>query len=168
MEQRGSSKSKRSRGKMIDKPTIYLAGAMSGLTWREALGWRRECEAELSKDWCLINPVRAQVRDDQMDEIIKLPSKEEYLPLHLTSSGICAQDEFFINKSDWLLCYYVNAKGPSFGTVWEQAKAWEAGKLILSVITPGSLHDHPFTRRRSHVFTPHLHEAIDFFKAIAL
>jgi nucleoside 2-deoxyribosyltransferase len=142
---------------------------MSGLTWRQALAWRREVEAELSNRWRLINPVRAQVAEDKLDQPIPLTNqRKKHVDLWVTATGVTAQDEFFIDQSDWILAYFLDAKIVSIGTVWELGYGWGTGKKIISVLEPGSIHDHGFVRRRSHVFTPHLSEAIDFFKAIAL
>jgi nucleoside 2-deoxyribosyltransferase len=150
--------------------SIYLAGSMTHLTWREALTWRKEVESELSSRWKLINPVRAQVKPEQMDEVIVSPfqGEDKKLDLWVTATGMTAQDEFYIDQSDWILCYLLNAKKVSIGTVWELGYGWGTGKKILTVLEPKSIHDHPFVRRRSHVFTPSLEEAIEFFKNIAV
>lgn len=155
---------------MSDKPTIYLAGPMSGLTWRQALEWRRECEAELSSRWRLINPVRAQVPEENMDDVIPYSTQlnTEKVDIEVTATAITAQDEFYIDQSDWILANFLFAPKVSIGTVWELGYGWRARKKIYSIIEPGSEHDHPFVRRRSHVFTPDLPDAIRFFKAIAL
>jgi len=155
---------------MSDKPSIYLAGPMSGLSWREALAWRREAEAELSKDWRLINPVRAQVPEDQQNEIIEATTQldTKKVDIEVTATAVTAQDEFFIDQSDWILAYFLGAGKISIGTVWELGYGWGTGKKIFSVLEPGSIHDHAFVRRRSHVFSPHLSDAIQFFKAISL
>jgi nucleoside 2-deoxyribosyltransferase len=155
---------------MSEKCSIYLAGPMSGLTWQEALGWRRTCEAELSRYWRLINPVRSQSEPSSETDIIPHSTQldKDYKDLHHTATGITAQDEFFIDQSDWILANFLNAREVSIGSVWELGYGWRGGKKILSVIEPGSCHDHGFIRRRSHVFTPNLDEAIEFFKAIAL
>lgn len=150
------------------KPTIYLGGPMSGLTWRDALEWRRTVEDKLHSQWRLISPVKQQVGQD-LDEIITVQSQDDNkLLLHHTATGVTSQDEFYIDQSDWLLCYFLNAQRVSIGTIWEIGYAWGKGKKILSVVEKGSIHDHPFVRRRSHVFTPNLSEAIEFFKAIAV
>lgn len=155
---------------MSDKPTIYLAGPMTGLTWRQALAWRKECEAELSSRWRLINPVRAQVDEDDMDDEIPNITQGDatLLDLWMTATAITTQDEFYIDQSDWMLCHFLGAQKASIGTIWEMGYGWHAGKKIVSVLDPGSVHDHPFVRRRSHVFTPSLSDTIAFFKAIAL
>jgi len=153
---------------MSDKPSIYLAGPMTGLTWRQALAWRRIAEAELSNRWRLINPVRAQVPEERMDDEIPRTNRKKRVDLWVTATGVTAQDEFFIDQSDWILANFLGAEIVSIGTVWELGYGWGTGKKILSVLEPGSIHDHGFVRRRSHVFTPNLDEAIQFFKAIAL
>jgi nucleoside 2-deoxyribosyltransferase len=105
-----------------------------------------------------------------MDDIIPASTQldTEVVDLWVTATGVTAQDEFFIDQSDWILAYFRDATRVSIGSVWELGYGWASGKKILSVIEPGSIHDHAFVRRRSHLFTPHLNEAIQFFKNIAL
>jgi nucleoside 2-deoxyribosyltransferase len=155
---------------MAEKASIYLAGPMSGLTWRQALAWRKVVEAELSSRWRLINPVRAQVPEERMDDIIPCPTQKnrKKVDLWVTATGVTAQDEFFIDQSDWILAHFLGAEIVSIGTVWEMGYGWANNKKIITVLEPESIHDHGFVRRRSHVFTPSLDEAIQFFKAIAL
>lgn len=149
-------------------PTIYLGGPMSGLKWRDALEWRNKVEEELCYQWRLISPVKQQLGQN-LDELITVQTQNDNeLLLHHTATGVTSQDEFYIDQSDWLLCYFLNAPKVSIGTMWEMGYGWGKGKKILSVLEPNSIHDHPFVRRRSHVFTPSLTEAIQFFKAIAI
>jgi nucleoside 2-deoxyribosyltransferase len=105
-----------------------------------------------------------------MDDPIPLTKRDnkKKVDLWVTATGITAQDEFFIDQSDWILAHFLGADIVSIGTIWELGYGWHANKKILSVLEPGSVHDHGFVRRRSHVFTPSLEEAIQFFKAIAL
>lgn len=150
------------------KPSIYLAGPMSGLSWRESLEWRWLVEDKLHSQWRIINPVRQQ-RGQDLDVPIEVQQQgQNDLLLQHTATGVTAQDEFYIDQSDWLLCYFLNAPKVSIGTVWEMGYAWGTGKKILTVLEKGSQHDHPFVRRRSHIFTPNLDEAIEFFQAIAI
>jgi nucleoside 2-deoxyribosyltransferase len=152
------------------KPTLYLAGPMSGLTWRQALEWRKQATDVLHTQWRIINPVRHQVPTERLDEIIPCSTQHnnKHVALHLTATGIASQDEFYIDQSDWIFCNFLDAVKPTFGSVWELGYAWGRRKHILSVIEPGSMHDHPFIRRRSHVFTPSLEDAIQYFVTIAV
>jgi nucleoside 2-deoxyribosyltransferase len=144
---------------------------MNGLTWREALEWRSQVERELGHQWKLINPVRAQISDDKLDELIgsQVRNEDVRVDLHLTATGIVTQDEFFVDQSDWILANFLGATRTSIGSVWELGYGWGTGKKILSVLEPGDpFHDHPFVRRRSHIFTDNLEDAIDFFHHIAV
>ena len=154
---------------MSDKATLYLAGPMSGITWRQMLEWRQKVEWELQDHWRVINPVRAQVSPDKLDDIhVASTQKDTNIDLNLTATAICSQDEFFIDQSDWLLANFIDSPHVSIGTIWELGYAYGTGKKILSVVEPGSIHDHPFVRRRSHLFTDNLEDAVDFFAQIAV
>jgi len=152
----------------MDKPVIYLAGSMTGLTWKEALEWREQATWQLEDKWKLINPVRQQLGSDENAMIEASTQKDGNLILAHTATGICAQDEFYIDQCDWLFCNLLGAPRVSIGTMWELGYAWGQDKKILTVVEPGSIHDHPFVRRRSHIFTPDFDEAVEFFATIAI
>jgi nucleoside 2-deoxyribosyltransferase len=141
---------------------------MTGLTWREALEWREDSRILLPQ-WDLINPCRTQVPKGALDELIVGSTQEDKdLELTCTATGIVAQDLFFVDQSDWLFCNFLHATQISFGSAYEMGYARRAGKKILSVINPGSMHDQAFARRGSDIFTPSFEEAIDFFQTIAV
>lgn len=157
----------------MSKPTIYLAGPMTGLTWEEATEWRDMATLRLTPQWRVITPVRGQTKYNKatMGDVITastMTEEQPSLPLAYTATGITAQDQFYIDQSDWLLVNFLNANRVSIGTVWEMGYAWGRNKMIISVIEPNSIHDHPFVRRRSHVFVPDLDEAIEYLGVMAV
>jgi len=150
------------------KGVIYLGGSMTGLTWRQATEWREDAKV-LLPNWDLINPCTTQVPEDALDEIIVASTQEDNdLDITCTATGIVAQDLYFIDRADWLFCNFLYATQISFGTAFEMGYAKRAGKKILSVIEPGSIHDQAFARRGSDIFTSNFEEAIDFFQAISV
>ena len=154
----------------MERPTIYLAGPMGGKTWREALDWRVYVDKELSpRGWHCLSPLKAQIDDQDLDSAIPTPiGRDSYeKPLPLVSSAFVAQDEFYVRKSDWVLANFLGAEKVSLGTVWELGFAYALGKQVISVFEPGSVHDHAFLRRRSHIFVPSLEDAVGFLKGIA-
>lgn len=151
---------------MIQKPIIYLAGPMSGCTWREATEWRDYTKQELKAYYDCISPC-VPMRIQDLDEMIGLQTQEDMtLPIYQTATGVTSQDEWFIDKADWVLANFTNATKVSIGTIWELGYAWGRHKKIISVFNSDNVHNHPFVRRRSHVFVPTLEESIEFFKAI--
>ena len=92
--------------------TIYLAGAIGGLTFEEANSWRKEAYDALSSDHVL-NPMRRDFTKNpsaSMNEIITL-------------------DKYDIDRADILL---VNGNIPSWGTAMEVLHAWNKGKIIVT------------------------------------
>jgi nucleoside 2-deoxyribosyltransferase len=151
------------------KPVIYLAGPMNGLTWEEANVWRYEARNTLeSAGWEVLSPVDGQLDDsvEPTDVIPNLPRNAEEQPIQFTSSGLVTKDEFYIRKSDWVLCNYTNATQRSIGTVWEAGFAYAKEKLIISVLPAGNTHDHSFLRRRSHIFVPTLDMALTYLVSL--
>lgn len=151
---------------MDQRPSIYLAGPMIGLTWEECLGWREHVEVELGRDWKIISPARPQ-KDVDRSKMIKLQTRKDN-KLHLvdTATGVVASDTFFIKQSDWILANLTNAPKPSIGTMWELGYAYALQKNIIVVMDDNNVHNHPFTRRGVDLFCPTLDEAIEYFKRI--
>jgi len=154
----------------MSKPTIYLAGPMTGLTWEQATQWREKAALILTPSWRVVTPVKGQLQSAQSDVITAstMDDTQEHLPLAHTATGITAQDEFYVRQSDWVLANFTGSTRVSQGTVWELGFAWGLGKQIISVIPKGDVHDHPFIRRRSHVFVQELDEAIEYLRDMAI
>ena len=148
------------------KPTIYLAGPISGLTWDQALTWREQTVIHLAKHFHILDPLKPQrgKMTNRMD-IITGPSREATdLPIHFTGSGLVTSDEFYVRKSDFLFVNFLYSSDQiSAGTLWEMGLAWGLNKFIVTVIQPENIHDNVFVRRRSHIFVPTYGEAIEYF-----
>ena len=153
--------------------SIYLAGPMNGLTWRQASEWRDRVEEVLVEDkyeadeetWVIYNPLNGEIEGcEDLDEIIGAPKSTDTQRRKLshTATGITAKDEFYLRKSDWVLANFTGENRVSIGTCWELGFAWALGKQIISVIPPSGIHDHAFVRRRSHIFVPELEEALEY------
>lgn len=151
------------------KPVLYLAGPMGELSWKEASEWRRHVHDELDDKWTVLSPITGQFNKDQANEIIPIPTQEDkqWRPIEHTASGFVSQDEWYIERCDWLLANFMDVKKVSVGTVCELALAYGLKKKIISVIQPGSPHDHGFIRRWSNIFTKDLEEAIAYLKKVA-
>jgi len=148
------------------KPTVYLAGPMVGLSFKDASQWRNTVTRKLKSKWNILSPLTA------LDQKSKFPFKTlsqtdtDHRPIKHVPSAFVTVDEFFVDKCDFVLANFIGSTRVSIGTVWELGYAWGQGKKIVSIIEPESIHDHPFLRRRSHLFVPTLAEAIEFLGSI--
>lgn len=147
-------------------PTIYLAGPMTGLTYEEISTWRNKADKFLRHvGWHVLSPVTDKMATDHpINDDAKRDT--EHRPIVRTSSAFVSQDIFYVKHSDAILANFTGAKKVSLGTIWELGVADALGKMIVSVIEPGSVHDHSFVRRRSSLFVPTMDEALEYLSII--
>lgn len=101
----------------MKKLTVYLAGAIKGLTDEEANSWRNEISLGLGNlDFNILNPMRRDYRGRE----------STYEAAH----EIISLDKLDIDNSDFLVVYY---KEPSVGTSMEVLYAWERNKPIVLI-----------------------------------
>lgn len=154
----------------MNKPSVYLAGPMTGLTMEEASAWREEVRARLKHKWTVISPtdIRYSGEYDGPDGSLTAPSIEELerLPEHLRPGALVTMDEFFVDRSEFVLVNLLGATVASIGTMWEMGYAWAKGKKIVTIIDPENIHDHPFVYRRSHVLLSSVEEAIMYLGSL--
>jgi nucleoside 2-deoxyribosyltransferase len=146
------------------KPTIYLAGPISGLKLKDSIKWRNEVREQLSDKWHVFSPSESDLNAGASEEDVIPENRPGWRHINCTSSGLVTGDEFLIRKSDWLLVNLRGAEKVSLGSMWEMGFAWGLNKQIITVIREGERHDHPFVRRRSHVFVPDLPEAVEYLR----
>ncbi len=145
---------------------VYLAGAISGISYEEATGWRNKVQLAFER-WrthkppvCIIDPMR------QKSYLSEESCIASVYPGTTTSSSraIYQRDRFDVQRCDVLLVNLsVNSGRNSVGTLVEigMADAW--GKLILIVSDQEVCH--PFLTENSIVF-PTLEDAIEFIKGL--
>jgi len=148
---------------------------MTGLTYEEMTGWRNKASKRLKKaGWNVLSPVVGQLtgKNAQPKGTINTdseragPGQEERRPIGRVSSAFVSQDHLYVQKTDAVLAYLLNAPKVSIGTIWEMAWADAARKLLVTVVEPGGAHDHAFVRRRSNVFVPTLEEALEYLEGL--
>jgi nucleoside 2-deoxyribosyltransferase len=155
--------------------SVYLAGPMTGLTFEQMIGWRKTATKRLRKaGWTVLSPIVGQLTGKNaqpkgtinMDSARSGPGQEERRPIGRVSSAFVTQDRLYVKKVDVVLAHLLDAPNVSIGTVWEMAWADALDKQLVTVVTPGSVHDHAFVRRRSNVFVPTLEEALEYLEGL--
>jgi nucleoside 2-deoxyribosyltransferase len=119
--------------------TVYLAGGISGLSYKEATDWRNEA-TDLLCQWG--HTVLDPMRDKEM------LANEETLSFNygernerVSPYAIFNRDVADVNKSDVVFARLDTAK--SVGTPWEIGYAYAKQKKIILVVTEELL-SHPF------------------------
>jgi nucleoside 2-deoxyribosyltransferase len=165
---------------MEPKPTIYLAGPMTGLLEETYYGWRTKARLALEDaGWQVLTPTKGQELPD--GENYDADRTEEWRPINRTSSGMVRQDRLYVWRSDAILfnfhpevvapvrcknCGEVADERASIGSAIEFGWADARDKLIVTVLVPETIHDHGFFRRLSGVFVPTLDEALTYLCGI--
>lgn len=103
--------------------TVYLSGAITGLSYGDATDWRFEAKKELKKHGLFgLSPMRGK---EYLSHVQKFEGQGQYAkhgPLS-TPRGINSRDRFDCINSDALLVYLLGTPKVSIGTVLEIAWA---------------------------------------------
>lgn len=149
----------------MTKPSVYLAGPITGVSWNGATSWRDDATTWLVPEITAFSPLR---RKDYLigSESIS-PSYEEW-PLS-SSRGLMTRDRFDCFNRDMILAYLLGALKISIGTVMEIAWGDMGRKPIVIVMEQsGNVHDHPMIREAAGYIVPTLEEAVAVCRAVLI
>ena len=154
----------------MDKPFVYLAGGIRGLTFEEAVAWRTYVADRLSPEIVCLSPMRGK---EFLDGQVKtFQGALEGHPL-LSVKGVMTRDLNDVRRSSLVFAKLDEAKAVSIGTVWELATAHELRIPILIVIEPkekrsGTPHDHSWIDAGANFVIHNLDHGIAMTRAILL
>lgn len=148
------------------RPTVYLAGPITGLEYDSAQDWRSQVVDELQVAGIdAFSPLRAK-------EYLRTQGalEDQYLDLHPLSSarGIMTRDRYDCTNRDMLFVNLLGAQRVSIGTVMEVAWADLARKPIVLVMEEDNVHRHAMLTEAVGFEVRTLDEAILITKAILL
>lgn len=150
--------------------TVYLAGPISGLSYRECVRWREYAVRQFAF------PREGPVKIVGMSPL-RFKSflsgenvvQHEYPNVLCNQRGITARDFHDVRTTDALLVNFIGSTIVSIGTVMEITLAHELRKpVVVAMDNEGDLHDHPMVRECIDFRVPSLDEAIHVTKAILL
>lgn len=120
---------------------IYLAGAISGCSYEEAVTWRHDVAHKLVGYNCL-NPMgdKDELAKEQAIRVTPLNG------LHTADQAIVSRDKFSVKTSDLVLANLSYGENPLVGTSVEIGWADAFDIPIIAVFKKGTRFDHPFTR----------------------
>jgi nucleoside 2-deoxyribosyltransferase len=151
------------------KPSVYLAGQMGGLTWREACEWREEVTAALRSSYEILSPMTGQYDPARADELIDFGGRRETddLPIGLVPSAYVTQDLFYIDRAQFVLANFKSHARVSIGTLTEWGYGLGQGKHLIGVVERGGVYDHAWIRRTASVMPYTMADAIEYLRGIA-
>jgi hypothetical protein len=162
------------------KPSVYLAGPITGLSWEEITGWRDQVTKAFEPDIDCFSPLRG--KKYLANETSIKDSYDKYVMS--TQRGILVRDHYDATRRSLLFVNLLSAVRVSVGTVMEIAWAHEARVPIVlcmqaNVIQPGMLssdpnymaknpHDHSMIREACPLTVDSLEEGIHVAKHLLL
>lgn len=151
-----------------NKPSVYLAGPISGLNFAGANEWRKAVTAYLAQHGITaISPLRGK---EYLESVPILSGHgREYAHLGILSSArsIMTRDRFDATRCDVLFVNFLGATSPSIGTVMEIA--WADSKripIICAMEAEGNPHDHMMITEAIGFRVATLEEALHITNAI--
>lgn len=134
----------------IKRKKIYLAGPITGLTYKGAQDWRTALKIELDQIPGVVayTPLRLKEFLDD-DRIIQ--------GHEASRNWIVARDRWDVATADIVLANFAGATFASVGTVSEVTQAYSQPHTFTIVVLPS---DEKNTNPHHHIFTYHLADAI--------
>lgn len=147
------------------RPSCYLAGPISGLTYDGAQEWRDYVRQSLAPEIECYSPLRYE---HHLKQHVVLEQAHDYHPL-TSDRGIMTRDHYDCMTRDLV---FVNLLGAgsrvSIGTVMEIAWAFAYRKPLVLAVESGSAHEHPMIREATGFRVGSLDEAINVTRAVLL
>ena len=145
---------------------LYLAGPITGLSWKAAADWRDYVTQALEGTTIVaFSPLRGK---KYLKGEKSVQSSYEAYPLS-TQKGITSRDHWDVLTSDCIMAYVLGADKPSLGTVLEIGWAHAYRKPIIMIMEKeGNPHNHPMIREIVSYTTADLDEGITLIKTLLL
>jgi hypothetical protein len=144
---------------LSDMPSkaLLLAGPLTGVSYRDALDWRKYVESRLPDDVIAFSALRGK-RHVTNERVLKDAYPEHVLS---TPQGTITRDRYDVSRCDALFVNFLNSEKVSIGTIMEMAWADARRIPIILVMKAGNIHDHAFVRQVAGFITSNLDEAIE-------
>lgn len=148
--------------------SVYLAGPITGLTYKGATDWRKSVAAELADVGITsYSPMRCKEYLDQVGTLSGHGREYGALGTLSTPRAIMTRDRFDATRCGVLFVNLLGAERVSIGTVMEIAWADLSRIPIVCAIAPqGCPHDHMMISEAIGFRVPTLEEAVAITKAI--
>jgi nucleoside 2-deoxyribosyltransferase len=140
----------------MPKKTLFLAGPLTGVSYSDALDWRKYVESKLPDDVIAFSALRGK------SHVAKERVLRDAYPEHLLSTpqGTITRDRYDVSRCDALFVNFLNSDKVSIGTIMEMAWADARRIPIILVMEARNIHDHAFVRQVAGFITRDLDEAI--------
>ena len=144
----------------MSKPSVYLAGPISGLTYNDSEGWRKIVREQLAPEVDAFSPLRCK---SFLTSEGTLEGAYEYNPLS-TGKGITTRDMLDVMTRDLMLVNFRAWEKPSLGTMIELGWASAFRKPVVGI----GEHEYPMINEIVQFWTHDIDHAVHIVKAILL
>lgn len=161
------------------KPSMYLAGPITGLSWEEITGWRNQVTEMCAPEIDCFSPLRG--KQYLANETSVKDSYDKYVMS--TQRGILVRDHYDATRRSLLFVNLLDALRVSIGTVMEIAWAHEArvpivlcmnSEILVPMSMPGQYsreknpHDHSMIREACPLTVGSIEEGVYVAKHLLL
>lgn len=149
----------------MNKPLIYLAGAIKGLTYGECVDWREYARKQFEPEIVAVSPMRAKDYLAQENIIA-----DEYSTPLSSAAGITGRDRYDVHNANAILFNFTGTTIASCGSLIELGWATAPGtcKIIIVVMEDDNPHNHAMVRQLATYILPTLDLGIQIAKAALL
>ena len=134
------------------KPTIYLAGGISHLSYEEATGWRRDLIEQAGDRAIILDPMRGK-------EVLEGTKAIALHPPEFSHDDIFGRNIADIESSNYMIVNWDSVK--SIGTPMEVGFAYAEGVIVTSYCTT-IYKSHPFMVGMSQVILDSLIDCLEW------
>lgn len=160
------------RGVDMSRPSVYLAGPITGLTYDESTDWRDSVAAELDDvGITAYSPLRCKQYLREFGELDAAGGQDSaYVGVNPLSdpAGITARDRNDVKTKDAILINLLGAERISVGTCIEVGWADAFRKPIIVAMEEDNVHRHAILNHCAGFIAPTLEQAVEIVKAVLL
>jgi nucleoside 2-deoxyribosyltransferase len=156
----------------MGRPSVYLAGPITGLTYGESSDWRDAVKEELDDAGiAAFSPLRMK---GYLESFGVLSAKGQdgynYSGAHPLSEdkGIMTRDRFDVRTRDMVLANFLGAERVSIGTCIEIGWADAFRKPVVAVMEDDNVHRHAMLDEGCGFVVKTLDQAVEIVKAVLL
>ena len=140
---------------------VYLSGPISSMTFTGASDWRTWAATVLGPaGFTVLDPMRGKSFLSNQ-KTIEREVYEQTKRVDLSDKALVNRDHSDVVAADIVLVNLLPAERVSIGTMFELAWAKAYQKIVVIVMEPGNIHDHPFVREAGVIFDD-LERAVDY------
>lgn len=143
------------------KPTVYLAGPITGLSYAGATDWRQHATSALDKHGIRgLSPMRGKHYLAHLKSISGTGEEYKDLGALSTQKSVTTRDRFDTRTSSLILMNLLGAERVSIGTMIEAGWADAFRVPIVLAIEDTNVHHHMMLREIAGFVVPSLDEAL--------